>query len=57
MDLRRFGQMAFRISMVGVWAAKMECANKIYLQLRSFCEFLNTLSIAWSIENPAGFFN
>ena len=28
-------------------------ANQIYLQLCAFCEFLNTLKLTWSIENPA----
>ena len=38
--------------LVGVSAAKVNSANQIYLQVCSFCEFLNTLNITWSIENP-----
>ena len=36
----------------GIWAAKVESANTIYLEICSFCEFLATLNITWSIENP-----
>ena len=37
----------------GFWAGKVLSANQIYLQLCAFCEFLNTLKLTWSIENPA----
>ena len=36
----------------GVWAAKVKSANNIYMQVCSSCEFLDTLNITWSIENP-----
>ena len=40
-------------SLTGYWAGKVLSANGIYLQLCAFCEYLNTLNITWSIENPA----
>ena len=36
----------------GVWLAKVESANDIYLQLCAYCFFLNVLGLTWSIENP-----
>ncbi len=40
-------------SLTGYWVGKVSSANDIYLQLCAFCEYLNTLNITWSIENPA----
>lgn len=36
----------------GHWKAKVQSANSIYIKLISFCLWLNSLQIFWSIENP-----
>ena len=36
----------------GIWLAKVESANEIYLQLCAYCFFLNVLGLTWSIGNP-----
>ncbi len=40
-------------SLTGYWAGKVLSANNIYLQLCALYEYLNTVNITWSIENPA----
>ena len=36
----------------GTWRDKVESANLIYLQMARFCEWLSSLNISWSVENP-----
>ena len=36
----------------GAWRDKVASANLIYLQMARFCEWLSSLNISWSVENP-----
>ena len=36
----------------GTWRDKVESANLIYVQMTRFCEWLSSLNISWSVENP-----
>lgn len=31
---------------------RVDAANKIYREMAAFCEFLDTLGVAWTLENP-----
>ena len=38
--------------LTGLSLAKVNSANRIYIQLAAFCMWFNSLGLSWSIENP-----
>ncbi|CAE7414212.1 unnamed protein product, partial [Symbiodinium sp. KB8] len=45
-------RQAYVIGRVGASPVEVESANLIYLQMARFCEWLSSLNISWSVENP-----